>query len=111
MLRVWNQLRASVPLLTLVIGATSSGAQAQGLVTTQKLSAALANELVGESVAECKKNGHAVVAVGYDDAQQVFIMRNSWGTGWGMQGYFTLPYAYLIDPHLASDFWQITLVA
>lgn len=57
------------------------------------------------------QGGHAVVAVGYDDAQQRFIMRNSWGTGWGLQGYFTMPYAYLIDAQLASDFWQITLVA
>jgi C1A family cysteine protease len=57
------------------------------------------------------QGGHAVVAVGYDDTKQVFIMRNSWGTGWGMQGYFTMPYAYLTDRQLASDFWQITQVA
>ncbi|HLH21882.1 MAG TPA: C1 family peptidase [Chloroflexota bacterium] len=57
------------------------------------------------------QGGHAVGAVGYDDTQQRFIVRNSWGTGWGMQGYFTMPYAYLLDPQLASDFWRITLVA
>jgi C1A family cysteine protease len=49
--------------------------------------------------------GHAVVAVGYDDAQQRFIVRNSWGTGWGMRGHFTLPYAYLANPGLSADFW------
>src|SRR5690348_12158192 len=38
--------------------------------------------------------GHAVMAVGYDDSRQWFLMRNSWGTGWGMKGYFTMPYAY-----------------
>lgn len=54
--------------------------------------------------------GHAVMAVGYDDSQQRFIVRNSWGETWGMQGYFTMPYAYLTDPHLASDFWTIRLV-
>ena len=54
--------------------------------------------------------GHAVLAVGYDDGQQRFIVRNSWGTGWGMQGYFTLPYAYLIDANLADDYWTIRLV-
>ena len=48
--------------------------------------------------------GHAVTAVGYDDAQQRFIVRNSWGTGWGMKGYFTMPYAYLTDSKLADDF-------
>ncbi len=54
--------------------------------------------------------GHAVVAVGYDDATQRFIVRNSWGTGWGMNGYCTMPYAYLIDRSLASDFWAIYAV-
>ncbi len=54
--------------------------------------------------------GHAVMAVGYDDAQQRFIVRNSWGTGWGMQGYFTMPYLYLSQPSLSSDFWTIRLV-
>jgi C1A family cysteine protease len=54
--------------------------------------------------------GHAVVAVGYDDAQQRFIVRNSWGTGWGMDGYCTMPYGYLTDPSLASDFWAIYAV-
>jgi len=55
--------------------------------------------------------GHAVLAVGYDDSQQRFILRNSWGPGWGMAGYFTMPYAYLISRSLASDFWTLRLVA
>ncbi len=54
--------------------------------------------------------GHAVMAVGYDDAHQWFIVRNSWGQSWGMKGYFTLPYTYLLQPNLASDFWTIRLV-
>ena len=44
----------------------AAGAQAQGLVQTQKLSAALANELVGESVAQCAAKGYKVVAVVVD---------------------------------------------
>jgi len=55
--------------------------------------------------------GHAVLAIGYDDSQQVFLVRNSWGEGWGMKGYFTLPYAYLTQSRLASDFWTIRMVA
>ena len=51
--------------------------------------------------------GHAVCAVGYDDAKQRFIVRNSWGTGWGQQGYFTMPYAYLADRNLSDDFWTV----
>lgn len=54
--------------------------------------------------------GHAVMAVGYDDTQQRFIVRNSWGDGWGMQGYFTMPYSYLIDRSLSEDFWTMRLV-
>lgn len=54
--------------------------------------------------------GHAVVAVGYDDSVQVFFVRNSWGDGWGMKGYFTLPYAYLTQRNLSSDFWTIRTV-
>ena len=55
--------------------------------------------------------GHCVVAVGYDDGHQRFIVRNSWGTGWGTKGYCTMPYAYLTDANLASDFWTIRLVS
>jgi len=55
--------------------------------------------------------GHAVMAVGYDDASQRFIVRNSWGDGWGMKGYFTIPYGYLLDQNLSSDFWTIHVVA
>jgi C1A family cysteine protease len=54
--------------------------------------------------------GHAVVAVGYDEQSQWFICRNSWGPKWGMRGYFTLPYPYLVQPSLSSDFWTIRRV-
>lgn len=54
--------------------------------------------------------GHAVMAVGYNDNSQTFLIRNSWGDKWGMSGYFTLPYNYLSDVRLAADFWTIELV-
>ena len=54
--------------------------------------------------------GHAVLAVGYDDGRERFVIRNSWGTAWGRAGYFTMPYAYLLDPDLSDDFWTITLI-
>jgi C1A family cysteine protease len=51
--------------------------------------------------------GHAVLAVGYDDGQRRFIVRNSWGPGWGQKGYFTIPYEYLANRNLADDLWTI----
>jgi C1A family cysteine protease len=54
--------------------------------------------------------GHAVMAVGYDDGNQWWLVRNSWGANWGMAGYFTLPYAYLAQRGLSSDFWTIRVV-
>ena len=55
--------------------------------------------------------GHAVLAVGYDNKKRWFIVRNSWGPRWGMKGYFTIPYAYLLDGNLSDDFWTIRMVA
>jgi len=51
--------------------------------------------------------GHCILAVGYDDARQVFLIRNSWGAAWGVGGYGTIPYAYLVDASLSQDFWTI----
>jgi len=66
----------------------------------------------GEGVA----GGHAVVAVGYDDAMKIknatcglektgaLLIRNSWGTGWGDHGYGWLPYEYVLKGQ-AVDWW------
>ena len=54
--------------------------------------------------------GHAVVACGYDLAARTFTVRNSWGAGWGLAGYFTMPFQYLTAPALAADFWTIRQV-
>lgn len=56
--------------------------------------------------------GHAVVAVGYNDNRNIagrkgaLLIRNSWGTGWGDEGYGWLPYDY-VKSGLASDFWSL----
>ncbi len=56
--------------------------------------------------------GHAVVAVGYDDARKIgkhkgaLKIRNSWGKQWGEEGYGWLPYRY-VEAGLAVDFWGL----
>jgi C1A family cysteine protease len=59
---------------------------------------------------EAQLGGHAVLAVGYDEDTQRFLIRNSWGPGWGKKGYFTLPYPYMLQATLSSDFWTIRSV-
>ena len=54
--------------------------------------------------------GHAVMAVGYDDINARFEIRNSWGPDWGDGGYFTMPYSYVTNPCLCGDFWTVRLV-
>lgn len=51
--------------------------------------------------------GHAVMCVGYDDAKECFIVRNSWGSDWAMAGYFYFPYAYMLNTNLTNDLWTI----
>lgn len=59
---------------------------------------------------ESSLGGHAVLAVGYDDATERVLCMNSWGTDWGRAGFFTLPYAYVADRNLADDFWALSTV-
>ena len=69
----------------------------------------------GEKIA----GGHAIVAVGYDDSIKVkntnakgiettgaLLIRNSWGSGWGIGGYAWLPYEYVLKG-LAIDWWSL----
>ena len=50
--------------------------------------------------------GHVIAIVGYDN-NYGFIMRNSWGREWGINGYSYISYNYICDSNLAGDFWTI----
>lgn len=50
------------------------------------------------------QGGHAVLAVGYDDEKKAIIMRNSWSTYWGANGYAYLPYSYWSKGYIV-DAW------
>lgn len=55
------------------------------------------------------EGGHAMLIVGYKDGGDTLIVRNSWGTGWGDDGYCYIPSDFL-DACDANDFWVPTLI-
>jgi C1A family cysteine protease len=59
---------------------------------------------------EAVVGGHAVFACGYNDDSRTILVCNSWGSAWGASGYFRMPYEYITNVNLASDFWTIRLV-
>ena len=58
---------------------------------------------------EKKLGGHAVMAVGYNTANRMMIVRNSWGPSWGQGGYFMMPFEFILSPN-CSDIWTIRSV-
>ena len=52
------------------------------------------------------EGGHAVLLVGYDDRESCFIVKNSWGEGWGEGGFFRIGYSQLA-PGVEFGFYTI----
>jgi len=105
--RIKTYLAAGLPSM---FGFTVYNSIGQGNTTGQIPFPAAGDQVAG---------GHAIVAVGYDNTVQIMnskpgsvpttgalLIRNSWGTGWGMQGYGWLPYQYVLSG-LAVDWWSL----
>lgn len=54
---------------------------------------------------------HAVAIVGYDDSLNCVLVRNSWGTSWGLGGYFWMPYTYILSSTLVFDLWVVSTIS
>ena len=54
--------------------------------------------------------GHAILLVGYDREKRLYKFLNSWGRNWGDKGFGYIPFDYVHNPKLASDFWILKSV-
>ena len=61
-----------------------------------------------EEMSEGKSGNHAMVICGYNDEARFFVVRNSWGNGFGIKGYCYIPYAYIANPELLNNACIIT---
>jgi C1A family cysteine protease len=68
------------------------------------------NEMESVQNEENKNRYHAMVICGYSDENRLFIVRNSWGTDFGDDGYCYMPYSYITDANLVHFAAAITEV-
>jgi len=59
---------------------------------------------------ETLEGSHCMTMIGYNNNTQQFICANSWGKSWGNKGYCYIPYNYLLNPNLASDFCFVQFI-
>lgn len=90
----WHWVATSSPTVDAIKAALNSYGP---LVTTMDVYSDFYNYQSGiyKVVSRTYEGGHAVLIVGYDDTNQCFIVKNSWGTNWGESGYFRIGYNQL----------------
>jgi len=91
-------LQAGFPFAVGIVVFSSFFPDAQGVIPMPKLDT---DSVLG---------GHALCVVGYDDVKQCFLVRNSWGPTWGINGHCYIPYTYILDLTLATDTWKLVSV-
>lgn len=64
-------------------------------------------EATPEELATPRQGGHAMLIVGYDNTRRTFLVRNSWGEGWGDHGYCHISYALMEACSPAEEFWVV----
>ncbi len=90
---IWGYVnpRTSIPTVSEIKAALCThGALAVGVNATDKWQA-----YTGGILKEYSKPGdinHVVAIVGWDDSKQAWLVKNSWGTGWGLNGYIWVRY-------------------
>ncbi len=60
-----------------------------------------------EELRDPTRGGHAMLIVGYDNTERVFIVRNSWGEEWGERGYCRIPFDVIDACSRPEDFWVV----
>jgi hypothetical protein len=53
------------------------------------------------------EGGHSMLIVGYDLDQGTYLLRNSWGTGWGDQGYARVPISVMDEYARPDAYWIV----
>lgn len=60
---------------------------------------------------ESNQGGHAICIVAWDDSKKSFLIQNSWSKAFGLDGCCWMPYEYILNPELASDFLVMEAVS
>jgi hypothetical protein len=60
-----------------------------------------------EEIMNNQGGGHCMLIVGYDKPKKIFIVRNSWGQGWGDRGYCYIPFEVMGKCSPPEGFWII----
>jgi len=88
-----------------------------GFMVYESINQSANGNIVLPKTGERVLGGHAVMVVGYDDTKVIYNangtksvgaikFQNSWGTGWGENGFGYMPYDYIIKG-LTSDWWVV----